>query len=64
LDGVQHVDAQGEQVGDGLAEFLAVELKDTYPKGIAQNPVNEALRVVAIARNQLAEVACALANKL
>lgn len=55
---------KGEQVGDGLAEFIARELKDTYPEGVAQNPVNEALRVIGMARNQLAEITYALVDRL
>jgi hypothetical protein len=55
---------KGEQVGDGPAEFLARELKDTYSESVAQNPISEAVRVIYMARNQLTEVACALVNKL
>jgi hypothetical protein len=50
--------------GSPRTEFIARELKDTYPEGVAQNPVNEALRVIGMARNQLAEITYALVNHL
>ena len=55
---------KGEQLGDGLAEFIARELKDTYSDNVAQNPINEALRVIGMARNQLQEISHALVKHL
>jgi len=51
-------------VGDGLAEFIARELRDTYdPKAPSLEQLEEAARVMHNARRELVDVAEALELK-
>jgi hypothetical protein len=56
--------AKGKKVGDGLAEFIANELAETFEpgaKGMAQ--IDEAIRVMTNARDQVNLVLNAFIDK-
>ena len=52
-------------VGDGLAEFIVRELKETFdPKAPRLNQLTEAARVMSTARSELETVEAAFQKKL
>lgn len=56
-DGLVGRHHEGEKVYDTLAEFIAVELKDTYdPDASSEAQLREALRAMETARDELEEV--------
>ena len=55
---------EGDHVGDGLAEFIARELRETYDeKASSLEQLEEACRVMHNARRELVDVAEALELK-
>lgn len=51
--------------GDGLAKFIAHEVKETYdPEATTEEQIQEALRCMSSARNQLSDVIKALSEHL
>ena len=56
-DGLVGLAAHGEPVGDGLAEFIARELRDTFDESITDSEqFGEAMRVLGIAIRKLGGV--------
>ena len=57
-DGLIKLAFENERVGDGLAEFIVRELKDTYDeKASSLEQLQEAARVMESARRELTTVA-------
>lgn len=51
------------ETGDGLAKFIAVELRETFdPKTADAAQIAEAIRALSVARNEIESVIEALAN--
>jgi hypothetical protein len=60
-DGLVEQAFQGDHVGDGLAEFIVRELRDTYdPKASSLDQLEEAARVMESALKELTDVKEAL----
>lgn len=57
---MQAYKANGKSVGDGLAEFIVLELKDTYDQDASNmDQLEEAARVMRNAQRELENVASA-----
>lgn len=62
---IRHRNKKIPNVGDGLAEFIVRELKDTFePKASSLNQLTEAARVMKNARAELEAVEAAFQKKL